>query len=80
MYLESKNFIVRKLETEDKDNIKALEEARPWAKGILKDKELLYGKDRFDYFEHLYRKEYGSHIKWGSGKGRRVKFSALMFQ
>ena len=54
MYLESKNFIVRKLKTEDKGNIKALEESRPWAKGIFGDKDLLPEKHRFDYFEHLW--------------------------
>lgn len=54
MYLESKNFIVRKLEIEDKENIKALEESRPWAKGILKFKDSLPGGDGFDYFEHLW--------------------------
>lgn len=34
MYLERENFIVRRLEIEDKENIKGIEESRPWAKGI----------------------------------------------
>lgn len=54
MYLESKNFIVRKLELEDREYIKALEESRPWAKGMLKFKDSLPGGDGFDYFEHLW--------------------------
>lgn len=54
MYLESRNFIVRKLELEDKQNIKALEESRPWAKGIVKFKDSLPGGEGFDYFEHLW--------------------------
>ena len=35
------------------DYIKALEESRPWAKGMLKFKDSLPGGDGFDYFEHL---------------------------
>ena len=54
MYLESKNFIVRKLELKDREYIKALEESRPWAKGMLKFKDSLLGGDGFDYFEHLW--------------------------
>lgn len=54
MYLESKNFIVKKLGLEDKDNIRALEESRPWAKGILKLDNSLPEEDRFDYFERLW--------------------------
>ena len=54
MYLESKNFIVCKLELEDKECVKALEELRPWAKGMLKFKDFLLGEYGFDYFEHLW--------------------------
>lgn len=35
MFLESDNFIIDKLQIEDKDNLRILEESRPWAKTIL---------------------------------------------
>lgn len=35
MNIESKNFIVRNLRIEDKENIRKLEYSRPWTKGIL---------------------------------------------
>ena len=64
MYLESKNFIVRKLELEDREYIKALEETRPWAKGMLKFKASLPGGDRFDYFEHLWAEYINEKYFW----------------
>ena len=65
MNIESKNFIVRNLCVEDKDNIRKLEYSRPWAKGILtladELKEITSSqKEKFDYFESLwtqYQKE-----------------------
>lgn len=54
MYLESENFIVSNLKLEDKENIKFLEESRPWAKGMLKFLDTLQGRDEFDYFEKLW--------------------------
>ena len=64
MYLESKNFIVRKLELADKENIKALEESRPWAKGILEFKDSLPGESRFNYFEYLWKDYINEEYFW----------------
>lgn len=64
MYLESKNFIVRKLELEDREYIKSLEESRPWAKGMLTFKDSLPGGDRFDYFEHLWAEYINENYFW----------------
>ena len=64
MYLESKNFIVRKLELEDREYIKALEESRPWAKGMLEFKDSLPGGDGFDYFEHLWAEYMNENYFW----------------
>lgn len=36
MHLESKHFIVDKVKYTDKDNLKLLEDSRPWAK-IIKE-------------------------------------------
>ncbi|MBD5135505.1 MAG: hypothetical protein HDT39_06010 [Lachnospiraceae bacterium] len=39
MNLKSKNFIVRKLNENDKEVLKELEYTRPWAKGMLEKVE-----------------------------------------
>ena len=39
MFLESDNFIIDKLQIKDKDNLRILEESRPWAKAILAFKD-----------------------------------------
>lgn len=64
MNIESENFIVRKLNMSDKENMRKLELTRPWAKGIveLADelKVVTSSKGEFDYFENLwscYQKE-----------------------
>lgn len=54
MYLESENFIVRKLKLEDEENIRALEESRPWAKGILKFAASIPGGEKIKYVESLW--------------------------
>ena len=54
MYLESENFIVSRLKLGDKENIRVLEESRPWAKVMLKFMDTLPRGDRFDYFEKLW--------------------------
>lgn len=64
MYLESKNFVVRKLKLEDKEYIKDLEESRPWAKGMLKFKDSLAGEDGFDYFEYLWAEYIKENYFW----------------
>lgn len=54
MYLESENFIVSKLKLEDEDNIRALEESRPWVKGILEFNAFLPEGEKIPYFESLW--------------------------
>ena len=60
MLLESDNFIIDKLQIKDKDNLRILEESRPWAKTILKFKNQLSDGNEFDYFEKLWN-EYQTH-------------------
>ena len=60
MFLESDNFIIDKLKIKDKDNLRILEESRPWAKMILKFKDQLSDGNEFDYFEKLWS-EYQIH-------------------
>lgn len=64
MYLESKNFIVRKLNLDDKENIKALEESRSWAKGMIKFINSLADGDKFDYFGKLWSEYEESEYFW----------------
>lgn len=64
MHLESKNFIVRKLKEEDRDNIKDLEESRPWAKGMLKFKDSLPGGSKFDFFGNLWADYMNAEFFW----------------
>lgn len=54
MFLESDNFIIDKLQIKDKDNLRILEESRPWAKMILAFKDHLPGGNDFNYFERLW--------------------------
>jgi RimJ/RimL family protein N-acetyltransferase len=60
MFLESDNFIIDKLQIKDKDNLRILEESRPWAKTILAFKTQLPGGNEFNYFEKLWS-EYQAH-------------------
>ncbi len=60
MFLESDNFIIDKLQIKDKDNLRILEESRPWAKTILAFKDQLPGGNEFNYFEKLWS-EYQAH-------------------
>ncbi|MGN8888379.1 hypothetical protein [Blautia sp. HCP28S3_G10] len=58
MRLESENFIVRKMEESDKENVYLLEISRPWMKYLhdLKDElENATGK-KADIFEELFGK------------------------
>lgn len=60
MFIESDNFIIDKLQIKDKDNLRILEESRPWAKAILAFKDQLPDGNEFNYFENLWR-EYQTH-------------------
>ena len=54
MYLESEHFIVDKVKYTDKDNLKLLEDSRPWAKIIKEAQNVISDKDKSDYFEELW--------------------------
>lgn len=54
MFVESDNFIIDKLQIKDKDNLRILEESRPWVKTILAFKNQLPGGNEFNYFEKLW--------------------------
>ena len=53
MHLESEHFIVDKVKHTDKENLKLLEESRPWAKIIQEAQNVISDKDKSDYFEEL---------------------------
>lgn len=58
MHLGSEHFIVDQVKHSDKDNLKLLEDSRPWAKIIKEAQNVISDKDKSDYFEEL-----GSIIK-----------------
>ena len=60
MFLESDNFIIDKLQNKDRDNLRILEESRPWAKAIVAFKDQLSDGNEFNYFEKLWS-EYQVH-------------------
>ena len=54
MYLKSEHFIVDKVKHSDKDNLKLLEDSRPWTKIIKEAQNVISDKDKPDYFEELW--------------------------
>ena len=64
MFVESDNFIVDKLQDKDKENLRRLEESRPWAKAILEFKDKLPGGSKFNYFEELWNEYRSSSYFW----------------
>lgn len=65
MYIESRHFTVDKLQIKDKDNIRRLEESRPWAKVILDVKSQLPDDNRADYFDTLWKEYQSQDYFWG---------------
>ena len=53
MHLRSEHFVIDNLQLKDKENIRALEESRPWIKGLLRFKDSLPGADKFDVFDYF---------------------------
>ena len=64
MYLESKHFIVDKVKHTDKENLKLLEESRPWAKIIQEAQNVIADKDKSDYFEELWEHYQSKEYFW----------------
>jgi hypothetical protein len=65
--LESKNFLVRTLASEDKESLRELENTRPWAKGVLKMIEKLKEISDVtepDFFEELWSDYIKSEYFW----------------
>ncbi|WP_410070031.1 hypothetical protein [Anaerostipes sp.] len=62
MHLESKHFIVDKVKYTDKDNLKLLEDSRPWAKIIKEAQNVISDKDKSDYFEELWEHYQGKEF------------------
>lgn len=62
MHLESKYFIVDKVKYTDKDNLKLLEDSRPWAKIIKEAQNVISDKDKSDYFEELWEHYQGKEF------------------
>lgn len=63
-FVESDNFIVDKLQSKDKDNLRGLEESRPWVKTLLGFAEKLPGDNKFDYFESLWTEYQSNAYFW----------------
>lgn len=64
MILESENFIIDRLQFKDKDNVRVLEESRPWAKEILQLNNSLLDGNRADYFDKLWREYQTQDYFW----------------
>ena len=64
MYLESEHFIVDKVKYTDKDNLKLLEDSRPWAKIIKEAQNVISDKDKSDYFEELWEHYQSKKYFW----------------
>ena len=68
MHLESEHFIVDQVKHSDKNNLKLLEDSRPWAKIIKEAQNVISDKDKSDYFEELWehyqsKKYFGAFIE-----------------
>lgn len=64
MILESENFIIDKLQLKDKDNVRVLEESRPWAKAMFQLNGSLLDGNRVDYFDKLWREYQTQDYFW----------------
>ena len=64
MIPESKNFIIDKLQLKDKDNVRVLEESRPWAKAMFQLNNSLLDGNRVDYFDKLWREYQTQDYFW----------------
>lgn len=64
MHLESEHFIVDKVKHNDKENLKLLEESRPWAKIIKEVQNVIPDKDKSDYFEELWEHYQSKKYFW----------------
>lgn len=64
MILESENFIIDKLQLKDKDNVRVLEESRPWAKAMFQLNNSLLDDNRVDYFGKLWREYQTQDYFW----------------
>lgn len=64
MHLKSEHFIVDKVKHTDKENLKLLEESRPWAKIIQEAQNVISDKDKSDYFEELWEHYQSKKYFW----------------
>lgn len=64
MILESENFIIDKLQLKDKDDVRVLEESRPWAKAMFQLNDSLLDGNRVDYFDKLWREYQTQEYFW----------------
>jgi hypothetical protein len=64
MILESENFIIDKLQLIDKDNVRVLEESRPWARAMFQLNDSLLDGNRVDYFDKLWREYQTQDYFW----------------
>ena len=64
MILESENFIIDKLQLKDKDDVRVLEESRPWAKAMFQLNDSLLDGNRVDYFDKLWREYQTQDYFW----------------
>lgn len=64
MILESENFIIDKLQLKDKDNVRVLEESRPWAKAMFQLNDSLLDGNIVDYFDKLWREYQTQDYFW----------------
>ena len=64
MHLESEHFIVDQVKHSDKDNLKLLEDSRPWAKIIKEAQNVISDKDKSDYFEELWEHYQSKKYFW----------------
>lgn len=64
MILESENFIIDKLQLKDKDNVRVLEESRPWARAMFQLNDSLLDGNRVDYFDKLWREYQTQDYFW----------------
>ena len=64
MILESENFIIDKLQLKDKDDVRVLEESRPWARAMFQLNDSLLDGNRVDYFDKLWREYQTQDYFW----------------
>lgn len=76
MHLESKHVIIDKVKYTDKDNLKLLEDSRPWTKIIKEAQNVISDKDKSDYFEEPWEHYQGKEF-WGVFTERMDSFVEL---